>query len=195
MLWEGFVLGHLQWMPPASCFLCLKLLCKVSWRADSLLPALCCHLVCPKTVSGTPGVCLLGNIGGKVSGPLQAQKCLVAGRRMTRCVPGLFVREVEKVYSFVLGHLLSHVLREITSDATGTHHRAVRCIGSQALRPYGKLPYRAPQPGKMAWRFYRVTNILQGSFGSQDLYRGQQPSPPLSNTPGTIHVHLEEAHL
>lgn len=27
-------------------------------------------------------------------------------------------REVEKVYSFVLGHLLSHVLKEITSDAT-----------------------------------------------------------------------------
>lgn len=27
-------------------------------------------------------------------------------------------REVEKVYSFVLGHLLSHVLREIPSDAT-----------------------------------------------------------------------------
>lgn len=27
-------------------------------------------------------------------------------------------REVEKVYSFVLGHWLSHVLREIPSDAT-----------------------------------------------------------------------------
>jgi len=65
-------------------------------------------------------------------------------------------------------------------------------IGSQAQRPYGKSTVGPHSLGKWPGRFYEVTNILQGTYGSLDLQQGHQSRPSLSSTPGDILVHLEE---
>lgn len=64
-----------------------------------------------------------------------------------------------------------------------------RFSGSETL---WEIYYRTPQPGKVAQRFYGVTNILQGSYGSLDLQQGHQSRPCRNSTPGNVDVHLEE---
>lgn len=124
--WEGLVLGDLQIRPPRSpCFSLLSFVSEVSWAPNILLQALCCPFVCPGNIPGTPSMWFLGNTHvafprGKSSVFPQALTCVMARRKDAGLGPGVpSAREVKKVYSFVLGHLLKSCFkRQITSAAT-----------------------------------------------------------------------------